>query len=97
MDLTSFSDDVLKQELKRREEIVEKQRREDLARQQQIIIDNVDSLLNLVPEHDRTSCNDTDMNNANSFRCKRCLLLQLKRDGYMNRPFTIELFLNKVE
>lgn len=93
--LQSISDTDLKAELQRREESALKAKQEALEKQRQLIVENVDTLLNLIPEHDRTSCNDEDRANARSFRCKRCVLLQIQKDGFMDNLFTIEFYFHK--
>lgn len=76
MNLDQFSDVELVKELERRKEI---KRQEELSRRQQnadFWISKVDLLLELIPNHCRTSCSDT--NAINDERCTRCYLLCAK-------------------
>jgi len=60
-------------------------RRNDKAREsQKRIVENVDVLLKLTPNHGPTSCSDGDPNNSLDFRCQRCALLYMKSMGYID-------------
>lgn len=45
----------------------------------------------LLPEHDRTSCSDLDLANADSARCIRCVILQSLK--YRDFPSNVDIYL----
>lgn len=47
---------------------------------------HLDTLLELCPEHDRTSCSDEDPCNWGRVKCRRCLLIAVKRDRFNSCP-----------
>jgi hypothetical protein len=72
----------LKAELDRR---AEEHRQMVLAMKRErnnFILENIDAILQLVPEHGRTSCSDDAINNGvwGGYRCKRCILLDIRND-----------------
>jgi hypothetical protein len=92
-DLTNVPLDQLRAEVQRRENEAKQQRNENLALRQALIVDHVDTLLQLVPEHGRTSCSDANPGNAASDRnprCNRCQLLRIKQDNY-NDSFVLNI------
>lgn len=75
MNLDAFTDKELEDALK--------QRRNNRAKaSQQFVVLNVEELLAVHPNHDRTSCTDADMNNRFRCRCTRCMLLFVRENGY---------------
>lgn len=76
-ELSNFSDEELKNELKTREKERQEQKRKELERKYNIILNNVDVFLELANKHDRTSCSDDNV--FNSLRCTRCTLLEMKQ------------------
>lgn len=92
-DLTNVPLDQLRAEVRRREDEAKRQRNENLQLRQALIVTHIDTLLQLVPEHDRTSCSDSNPSNAASGRnprCNRCQLLQIKQDMY-NDSYIVKL------
>lgn len=57
------------------------------------LLANIDSILTLLPKHDRTSCSDKDPNNANHtrVRCSRCYALYAKDSGYWDADISLEI------
>ena len=54
-----------------------------------VIADNIDTLLLVVPEHERTSCSDEDPSNEG--RCTRCNLLYIKENRWDAANFKFEV------
>ncbi len=84
MDLKNISEADLKAELKRREDeklAEEKQKRDETAA---TCLRHIDALLELVPDHSRTTCSDSNHCNgeythsSGNCRCLRCYLLECK-------------------
>lgn len=84
MDLTKLSDSELEAELTRREEARKALKAAALLTRQRWLLANIDTLLSnaFVPQHDRTSCSDTNI--VNSRRCRRCALIRCKNLGYID-------------
>lgn len=85
-------EDLLRQELKRREEqrVLDEMARKNEAAER--IMQNLDALLLLVPEHSRTSCSDTNFSqNASHARCTRCVLLEAERDGFWRNDIELDI------
>lgn len=90
-----LSKDELKTELARRE--AQEQADERLRKNEEAerIIQNIDALLLLVPNHDRTSCSDTSFSeNAGHARCTRCVLLEAESDGYWRNDIDLTITAN---
>jgi len=88
--LRDFSDDALTKELQRRAAIKKEEALQALIKRQELIVKNVDVLLLLAPEHDRTSCSDE--NNYNVLDCVRCWLVDVKESGiFDSRDLRLEL------
>ena len=90
--LERFTDEDLTKELERRAVIKKELAREALIKRQSLIYNNVDTLLELVPEHHRTSCSDTNHFN-HCEDCAACWLLFIKEDQgiFDNRELRFEL------
>jgi len=88
-DLKNISKKALLAELHRREELENKVEEERVARQRECWLNAVGTLLQLVPEHGRTSCSDDEPHNTG--RCTRCDLLQVKRDQYWPEDLVLDL------
>jgi hypothetical protein len=64
---------------------------------------NIDALIALTPDHDRTSCSDSDTCNGYGDsdrmpRCKRCFLLNQKSEGsWEAKDFTVELSISRLK
>jgi hypothetical protein len=90
--VTIISDAALHAEVKRREE---QARLDEMARKNEVadrIIQNIDALLLLVPEHSRTSCSDADFRqNALHARCTRCALLEAEADGFWRNDIELDI------
>jgi hypothetical protein len=105
--LKDISDADLRAELSRREaerkaieeaEARERLQREDDAKQAlfDLIRENRDVFLNLVPEHSRTSCSDERPQNPDR-NCTRCALLVLLKEGwYAPDDFQVQFALELV-
>ncbi len=70
----------------------EKEREAAAAREklEKLILENIDALIALKPEHGRTSCDDVNLNNQHG-RCDRCALLAIKVNQYVPDDLDIEL------
>lgn len=85
MDISSIPDEQLLAEMNRRDA----ERKAALMKKKQeyaaLTLLHVNTLLLLVPEHDRTSCSDADVCNdhvnGESPRCVRCALLAMTASG----------------
>ena len=55
------------------------------------IIQNIDALLLLVPNHERTSCTDENNFNWDKGRCTRCALIQAEADGFWRNDLDLEI------
>jgi hypothetical protein len=89
-ELERFTDEDLTKELERRAAIKREEAHQALLKRQQLIVDNVDVVLQLAPEHDRTSC--SDKNHYNTMDCVRCWLLDVKESGiYDSRDLQLKL------
>jgi len=72
-------------------------RQKVLKSHHELILQNIDALLKLVPEHGRTSCSDADPNNtsddpaAHFPRCTRCQLLQFQRDNWISDSYVMKI------
>lgn len=51
-----------------------------------LVLENIDLLIRLVPEHDTLNCSDTNLASAYTDhgkpRCRRCRLLTIRNQGY---------------
>lgn len=81
--LQQYSDDDLQQELIQREADRRAEENKRNIANAQLILQNVDVLLSLVPKHDSLNCSDDhpisgylDHGHA---RCRRCMLLHIKQ------------------
>lgn len=96
-DITAFTDDELKIEIKRREAAA---RQAELDRRFQYSRWIADSLTpyvidTIAPEHGRTSCTDEDLANGwgSGPRCVRCALLETVRDTYWPKDYKLRVSL----
>jgi hypothetical protein len=75
-DLKKLSEGVKREEARRanlaREAAIKKR-----EQRHQVIVDNINALLSVQHEHDRTSCHDNDACNVG--RCTRCTLLDIRK------------------
>lgn len=56
----------------------------------QFVVKHIDALLELVPDHDCTSCNDNNRRNVYE-NCTRCTLLEAKDMGYLDPEIELEI------
>jgi hypothetical protein len=95
MGLEKFTDAELHEEIRHREELALAKEAILHNFQREWLLKNVDAMLEIVPEHDRTSCYDEHVINGYATteggiaRCARCALLTVKTDGY-NCQYRIE-------
>lgn len=99
MKLENFTEEELRRELSRREEeraaALEVAKDEYASRMINLTKEMVDII---VPEHTRTSCSDTHVDNGwycsggTIPRCTRCALLDAV-GGYWDRDFVLEVFI----
>ena len=82
------SDDELRAELERRNEGRRKAAEREQEAHERFILEHISLLLQLVPEHGRTSCLEKDPA-YNYRRCTRCTLLHIQQ--YMWIPDRIRL------
>ena len=59
----------------------------------QNLLSHIDALLDLIPDHERTSCSDE--NPKNYGRCARCTLLSFKESGHWDEDYDLRLSLEK--
>lgn len=79
--------------LKELQEIEEEEKKLENERRQQLgdfYLSNIDALLALVPEHNKTSCR-SNFNNADNCRCKRCFLEQAKNYWSWDSDYEVEI------
>lgn len=80
--LKEISTTDLQREVREREELQRLLEERKEAQHRRNIVNFLDALLVLVPEHSRTSCSD-ESSNGNQYRarCTRCVILHAKADG----------------
>lgn len=83
-DLKDLPSHELQAELKRRADDAEREHQRKAEERRQLVVKHIDALLELQPEHGRTSCSDE--NPGNPGRCFRCDLLQIKHEGHWSYP-----------
>jgi hypothetical protein len=88
VDLQEVSLEDLQKELERRRAIQEAERKQRIQAHRQLIRDNIDLILQLQPEHGRTSCSDEKPYNTG--RCWRCDLLEIKSGVPSDLDVTLE-------
>ena len=90
LNLDQFSDADLKAELKRREDEKKRQILDQREKNAEFWHSKINHILELVPEHSRTTCSDNDP--ANEYRCNRCYLLYAQKyDWDRNRELVIRI------
>lgn len=76
-ELTRFTDEQIKEELRRRAAEEERLRKLEIADAVSLCRKEILSLSEFIPKHEFTSCNDA--NRANADRgCNRCIAIQVK-------------------
>lgn len=86
--LANATDAELREELVTRKVEYNKSENEKREVRRQLVLTNVDLLLALAPEHNRSDCSDTNLKNATNdhqshcYRCLRCQLLYLKTQNW---------------
>jgi hypothetical protein len=94
MELDDFTEEQLKHELHRREEVRKEKLRDERKKRAEFLTKHLDLLHCLIPEHSRTSCDDK--NPCNEHRgCVRCNLIYASRSGYW--PEEMELSFSVIE
>jgi hypothetical protein len=93
MDIKEISTKDLQAELQRREHeaALEAQRKREAK--EQFWIEHLELILQLIPEHSRTSCSDENPNNYG--RCDRCTLLEMRGSTYWNSSYELTLYLSE--
>lgn len=81
--LGAATDQELFDELQRREEERKAARERKEADLRNALLRNIEGILELVPEHQRTSCSDTRIVNMFRARCARCVLLSIKSENWV--------------
>ena len=90
-----LSDEELQAELIRREIERRKVRNDKIAKGTEFVLQHVDQLLELCPDHDRTSCSDSKVcNHGPAEGCRRCQLLWLKEMGFNSDNVVLDLQLH---
>lgn len=86
MSLKTATEDELKKELIARETTRRQEKNHDQVANAALVVEYVDFFLRFIPRHDTINCNDSNLAGAyddkGSPRCRRCRLLQIKREGY---------------
>ena len=86
---------LVQMEVERRE-----RRNKQILAARQILLDQVDLFLQIITDHDCTSCSDDNPQNGYPHngvpRCRRCGLLRIKKDGY-NDDFHVDITLLNAE
>ena len=79
---------LLKKKTEKRQAILAKR-----IEKNEIALKNIDTLIELVPEHSRKHCNDDNLNNAYDEHdaCSRCFLLSAKRMNYVDEFYSIKV------
>jgi len=92
-DLSNIPIQELKKEISRREEERLAAKAASLRQHQEIVLKNVQALLDLLPEHDRTSCSDSAPSNKK--RCRRCSFLFIKNEGWVPDDLRVSISTEK--
>lgn len=93
--LKEVSTEDLRHELKRREAEAKRLFEEKLERDAVLYLKHIDALLELTPEHARTSCSDGHLINADR-GCLRCHLVESKRDNYWDHKYILHMHVTRV-
>lgn len=96
-EVNAIRDNIASQEKLLREK-VELLRQEECRKrdvQMKLAIQHIDTLLDMTPDHDRTSCSDEKPDNYGSARCNRCVLLFAKKNGYFQEDVQISISITK--
>jgi len=80
----------LRAEVARKEKIGKQAYEAKKQKQRDLGLKHIDTLIELVPEHSRTSCKDENLNNSCG-RCSRCVLLEAKRLNYWDEDFELDI------
>lgn len=87
-DISMFSKEQLVKELERREKEELERQKIDVQNRSKLLLKHIDVLLALVPRHDTINCSDDNRISAyvdnGCPRCKRCFLIQAKKEGYVD-------------
>jgi hypothetical protein len=102
-ELKDLSTQELREELRRREAVAKLQRNEKRSAGHLFVVENIDLLLTLAPEHSRSSCSDDNPLNHDGgggdgrmYRCERCQLLRIKQETWNDR-YVARLILSREE
>jgi hypothetical protein len=90
--LDHYSEEDLKNELKRREDERQRQIRLKKEANAEFWLSHIDSLLDIVPNHCRTSCNDNNL--ANYDRCTRCFLLDAQQTNHWDLEKELHVYIS---
>jgi hypothetical protein len=86
---------LLAEELRLIMEEESKEYNEQMVKEAQFALRYIDYLLELVPRHDCTSCNDDKVCNATKVRCRRCVFLKAKQEDYFPEDVKVTIYLNE--
>jgi hypothetical protein len=91
--LVDYTTAELEAEIKERREFEARAREKARRERAEILLTKVDALLEIVPEHSRTSCSDEQYHNMD--RCTRCFLLDVKVCGFWDSSSDLILYIQK--
>ena len=78
-DLTMFTDEQIKEEIRRRAAAEEQRRKAEVGEAVALCSKHIDALSEFIPKHEFPSCDD--QNCANIERgCNRCIAIEVKRE-----------------
>jgi hypothetical protein len=89
MDLTQIPEPALRAELQRRAEERRLAEEARLEARRQVGLRHIDALIELTPEHDRSSCSDEHPTNEG--RCSRCTFMHIKSRQYWDSDFELNV------
>lgn len=92
-DLSKFKDEDLAAEILRRKIAQAEAEQAERTKVHDAVRKHIGALLEIVGEHGRTSCSDT--NRVNEGRCTRCSLLVIKECDWIDQDLTFEFTIHR--
>lgn len=86
--LSNYTDEDLHKELTVRATERTRLAKEQLKIKQNLLLDNINLILKLIPEHIYKNCSDSI--NQNQDRCPRCRLIDIKHNNWISDEFDYE-------
>lgn len=96
MMIKNMTDQQIRDELAKREAQRAEEARKKTIQLQDLSVKNIDTLLELTPDHGRTSCSDENPCNSDRGRCDRCALMKIKKDQ-CNLDYLVGVYVREIE